>query len=146
MRDSARQGLLCVRSPQPAGRQVLRGVWLPVPTAGPHRPPDADSSSPAVDCGRTGSCGGAPARLRPVRRPGRLHHLSETRDPEEVRDLLTRYFETCRRLISLYGGSLEKFIGDAVIAVWGAPVAQEGDAERAVRAALDLLNAVSELG
>jgi predicted ATPase/class 3 adenylate cyclase len=71
---------------------------------------------------------------------------SETRDAEEVRDLLTRYFETCRRLITRYGGTVEKFIGDAVMAVWGAPVANEDDAERAVRAALDLVAAVAELG
>ncbi|MGE5274586.1 MAG: adenylate/guanylate cyclase domain-containing protein [Verrucomicrobiota bacterium] len=72
--------------------------------------------------------------------------LSETRDAEEVRELLTRYFDTCRRLIALYGGTVEKFIGDAVMAVWGTPVATEDDAERAVRAALDLVAAVSALG
>jgi class 3 adenylate cyclase/tetratricopeptide (TPR) repeat protein len=72
--------------------------------------------------------------------------LSESRDPEEVRELLSRYFDTCRRLVELYGGTVEKFIGDAVMAVWGTPVAQEDDAERAVRAALDLVAAVSALG
>jgi class 3 adenylate cyclase/tetratricopeptide (TPR) repeat protein len=72
--------------------------------------------------------------------------LSESRDAEEVRDLLTRYFEACRRLIATYGGTIEKFIGDAVMAVWGAPTATEDDAERAVRAALELTRAVSELG
>jgi class 3 adenylate cyclase len=72
--------------------------------------------------------------------------LSENRDSEEVRDLLSRYFEASRRLIELYGGTVEKFIGDAVMAVWGTPVATEDDAERAVRAALDLVAAVSALG
>jgi class 3 adenylate cyclase/tetratricopeptide (TPR) repeat protein len=72
--------------------------------------------------------------------------LSESRDPEAVRELLSRYFETCRRLIALYGGTVEKFIGDAVMAVWGTPTATEDDAERAVRAALDLVTAVSALG
>jgi predicted ATPase/class 3 adenylate cyclase len=72
--------------------------------------------------------------------------LSERRDAEEVRDLLSRYFDTCRKLIGLYGGTIEKFIGDAVMAVWGAPVAKEDDAERAVRAALDLVAAVAALG
>jgi len=72
--------------------------------------------------------------------------LSETRDSEEVRELLSRYFDTCKRLIELYGGTVEKFIGDAVMAVWGTPVATEDDAERAVRAALDLVAAVSALG
>jgi class 3 adenylate cyclase/tetratricopeptide (TPR) repeat protein len=70
---------------------------------------------------------------------------SEDRDAEDTRELLSRYFETCQRLISLYGGTVEKFIGDAVMAVWGAPTANEVDAERAVRAALDLVAAVPEL-
>jgi len=72
--------------------------------------------------------------------------LSEASDPEEVRDLLSRYFEVCRRLILRYGGVVEKFIGDAVMAVWGTPIAREDDAERAVRAALDLTDAVAALG
>src|SRR3954462_6893779 len=72
--------------------------------------------------------------------------LSESRDAEEVRELLSRYFDTCRRLIELYGGTVEKFIGDAVMAVWGTPTATEDDAERAVRVGLDLVAAVSALG
>jgi class 3 adenylate cyclase/tetratricopeptide (TPR) repeat protein len=72
--------------------------------------------------------------------------LSESRDPEEVRELLSRYFDTSRQLIARYGGTVEKFIGDAVMAVWGTPVAREDDAERSVRAALDLVDAVSALG
>ena len=72
--------------------------------------------------------------------------LSEQRDAEEVRELLSRYFDTCSRLIRLYGGTVEKFIGDAVMAVWGTPTATEDDAERAVRSALDLVAAVSALG
>ncbi|MBA3432775.1 MAG: AAA family ATPase, partial [Actinobacteria bacterium] len=67
---------------------------------------------------------------------------SEQRDAEDVRELLSRYFDTSRRLIELYGGTVEKFIGDAVMAVWGTPVAQEDDAERAVRAALELVDAI----
>jgi predicted ATPase/class 3 adenylate cyclase len=70
---------------------------------------------------------------------------SEGRDAEETRELLTRYFDTCRTMIERYGGIVEKFIGDAVMAVWGTPVAQEDDAERAVRAALDLVAAVTDL-
>jgi class 3 adenylate cyclase/predicted ATPase len=72
--------------------------------------------------------------------------LSEHRDPEEVRDLLSQYFDRCRSLIERYGGTVEKFIGDAVMAVWGTPVAREDDAERAVRAALALTSAVTLLG
>ena len=72
--------------------------------------------------------------------------LSEGRDAEEVRDLLSRYFDTARRVIGRYGGTVEKFIGDAVMAVWGAPIAQEDDAERAVRTALDLVGEIKALG
>jgi len=72
--------------------------------------------------------------------------LAEGRDPEETRDLLSRYFELARERIERYGGTVEKFIGDAVMAVWGAPVAQENDAELAVRAALDLVEGVGSLG
>ena len=72
--------------------------------------------------------------------------LSERRDPEDVRELLSRYFDTARRLVERYGGVVEKFIGDAVMAVWGTPTAQGDDAERAVRAALDLVEAVAVLG
>ena len=72
--------------------------------------------------------------------------LSEHRDPEEVRELLSQYFDRCRSLIERYGGTVEKFIGDAVMAVWGTPVAREDDAERAVRAALALTSAVALLG
>jgi class 3 adenylate cyclase len=56
---------------------------------------------------------------------------SEARDAEDTRELLTRYFEIARTTITRYGGIVEKFIGDAVMAVWGAPVAKEDDAERA---------------
>src|SRR5581483_10390563 len=69
--------------------------------------------------------------------------LSEARDPERVRELLAQYFEAAREVIERHGGNLEKFIGDAVVAVWGAPVAQEDDAERAVRAALEIVDVVA---
>ena len=72
--------------------------------------------------------------------------LSEHRDPEEVRDLLSRYFDRCRVLIERFGGTVAKFIGDAVMAVWGTPVAREDDAERAVRAGLALTQEISVLG
>ncbi len=72
--------------------------------------------------------------------------LSEARDAEEVRDLLSRYFDTAREIIGRYSGTVEKFIGDAVMAVWGTPTAHEDDAERAVRAALELVEAIHLLG
>jgi class 3 adenylate cyclase/tetratricopeptide (TPR) repeat protein len=72
--------------------------------------------------------------------------LSENRDAEEVRELLSQYFSRCRVVIGRYGGTVEKFIGDAVMAVWGVPVAHEDDAERAVRAGLELVGMVTALG
>ena len=70
---------------------------------------------------------------------------SEGRDAEDTRELLTRYFDTARTIVERYGGTVEKFIGDAVMALWGAPVAHEDDAERAVRAALELVEAMPGL-
>ena len=72
--------------------------------------------------------------------------ISESRDPEEVRELLSRYFDESRRVVERYGGVVEKFIGDAVMALWGSPIAHEDDAERAVRAALELTALVKALG
>ncbi len=72
--------------------------------------------------------------------------FSEKRDPEEVREVLSGYFELARAIVGRYGGVVEKFIGDAVMAVWGAPVAKEDDAERAVRAGLELVSAVAAYG
>ena len=72
--------------------------------------------------------------------------FAEERDSEDVRDTLTRYFDLASDVITRYGGTVEKFIGDAVMAVWGAPVAREDDAERAVRAGLELVDAVRSLG
>ncbi len=71
---------------------------------------------------------------------------SEDRDAEEVRELLTLYFERSREIVERFGGTVEKFIGDAVMAVWGTPTTQEDDAERAVRAALELVDGVAKLG
>ena len=72
--------------------------------------------------------------------------LSEGREAEDVRELLGRYFLSARTIVERYGGTIEKFIGDAVMAVWGAPAAREDDAERAVRAALEIVDAVSVFG
>ena len=72
--------------------------------------------------------------------------LSETRDQEDVRELLSSYFEQCSQVIARYGGTVEKFIGDAVMAVWGVPTSHEDDAERAVRAGLELVHLITDLG
>jgi class 3 adenylate cyclase/tetratricopeptide (TPR) repeat protein len=71
--------------------------------------------------------------------------LSESRDAEDVRELLSAYFAMAKTVVSRYGGTIEKFIGDAVMAVWGVPVAHEDDAERAVRAGLDLIAGMADV-
>ena len=70
---------------------------------------------------------------------------SEAADPEDVRSRIRPYHARLRQEIERYGGTVEKFIGDAVMAVFGAPVAHEDDAERAVRAGLRILEAIDEL-
>jgi class 3 adenylate cyclase/tetratricopeptide (TPR) repeat protein len=72
--------------------------------------------------------------------------LAESMDPEDVRAVQSRYFDVARSVVATFGGTIEKFIGDAVMAVWGAPVAHEDDVERAVRAALSIVDAVGRLG
>src|SRR3954469_6347150 len=67
--------------------------------------------------------------------------LAEGADMEAVREMLGRYYDLCREVVERYAGTIEKFIGDAVMAVWGTPQAHEDDAARAVRAALDLVDA-----
>jgi class 3 adenylate cyclase len=122
----------------------------------------------AVRCGACGTpaalpgqrfCGGCGAPLGPAASDSRERRLvsvlfcdlvgfttfSESRDHEDVRDVLEDYFAAARRIVAAYGGTIEKFIGDAVMAVWGAPLAREDDAERSVRAALDLTAAVAAL-
>ena len=70
---------------------------------------------------------------------------AERLDPEDVRALLASYHARVRRELERHGGTVEKFIGDAVVAVFGAPVVHEDDPERAVRAALAIQEAIDEL-
>lgn len=70
--------------------------------------------------------------------------LSETRDPESVKNLVDRCFERLAADITSYGGRVDKVVGDAVVALFGAPVAHEDDAERAVRAALAMQRTLEE--
>jgi class 3 adenylate cyclase/tetratricopeptide (TPR) repeat protein len=72
--------------------------------------------------------------------------LGETVDPERLRALLARYFERMKAIVERHGGSVEKFIGDAVMAVFGVPVVHEDDALRAIRAAVEMREALPELG
>lgn len=111
-------------------------------------------------CSECGAVQGAPAAAQPGATPVSARRvtsvlfgdlvgftsLSEHRDQEDTRELLSRYFDECRQIISRYGGTVEKFIGDAVMAVWGVPTAHEDDAERSVRAGLELVDAVEAMG
>ena len=72
--------------------------------------------------------------------------LGESTDPEALRAVLARYFERMRGIVEAHGGSVEKFIGDAVMAVFGVPVVHEDDALRACRAAVEMRDAFPELG
>jgi class 3 adenylate cyclase/tetratricopeptide (TPR) repeat protein len=72
--------------------------------------------------------------------------LGESADPEAVRELLARFFDAMRRIVEAHGGVVEKFIGDAVMAVFGVPQVHEDDALRAVRAALEMRAALPAVG
>jgi class 3 adenylate cyclase len=119
--------VLLVRAREPRRLEVLRHLWIA-----------------ARGGGRTGA-GGAEGRHRPVRRPRRVHQQERQLDPEDVRATLTPYFARLREELERRGGTVEKFIGDAVMAVFGAPAAHEDDPERAVRAALAIRDAMAEM-
>jgi class 3 adenylate cyclase len=70
---------------------------------------------------------------------------SDSADPEDVRARIRPYHARLRREVEGFGGTVEKFIGDAVMAVFGAPLAHEDDPERAVRAGLRILEAITDL-
>ena len=70
---------------------------------------------------------------------------SDAVDPEDVRARIRPYHQRVRVELERFGGTVEKFVGDAVMAVFGAPVAHEDDAERAVRAGLRIVEAIGEL-
>src|SRR5215211_5102329 len=71
--------------------------------------------------------------------------LGERLDPEALRSVMGRYFEAARAAFERHGGTVEKFIGDAVMAVFGVPIVREDDALRAVRAAVDMREALDDL-
>src|SRR5256885_5337658 len=72
--------------------------------------------------------------------------LGESVDPEALQGLVARYFERMKGIVESHGGSVEKFIGDAVMAVFGVPVVHEDDALRACRAAVEMRDAFPGLG
>lgn len=69
--------------------------------------------------------------------------MREALDPESVRALMARYFSEMRRILERHGGTVEKFVGDAIMAVFGIPTLHEDDALRAVRAASDMKEALA---
>src|SRR5436309_1315438 len=71
--------------------------------------------------------------------------MSETMSPDAIATLLTAYFTEMVEVVFEHGGTLDKFIGDAIMALWGAPMAHEDDADRAMRCALDQLAALEKL-
>src|SRR5207247_3554006 len=97
-------------------------------------------------CGRCGASLAEPQPAREVRKTVTVLFadvtgstaLGESRDPEAVRAQMARWFEDARTILTRHGGTVEKFIGDAVMAVFGIPRAHEDDALRAVRAAAEL--------
>jgi len=72
--------------------------------------------------------------------------IGDRTDPEPLRALMNRYYEGARIVLERHGGTVEKFVGDAVMAVFGIPVSSENDALRAVRAAVELHQSVHDLG
>lgn len=71
--------------------------------------------------------------------------LGERLDPESLRRMMSRYFDEMRTVLARHGGTVEKFIGDAIVAVFGVPVLHEDDALRAVRAAAEMRDALESL-
>ena len=70
--------------------------------------------------------------------------LGEGLDPEDLGQLLSRYYATAREVIEAYGGTVEKFIGDAVMAIFGVPQAHDDDAHRAIAAGIELRQRVHD--
>ncbi len=102
------------------------------------------------------SCGAALAEAAPAREVRKVvtvlfcdvsgsTALGERIDPESLRRVMARYFETASAIVERHGGTVEKFIGDAVMAVFGVPTVHEDDALRAVRAADELRGGLDEL-
>ena len=132
------------------------GLAVACPQCGePNRPQARFCGNCATDLSADGGSTAQPARQTVAER--RLVSVlfvdlvgftpfAEDRDAEAVRETLDRYFGIARLAIERHGGTVEKFIGDAVMAVWGTPIAHEDDAERAVRAALELVDGVRSLG
>jgi class 3 adenylate cyclase/tetratricopeptide (TPR) repeat protein len=114
---------------------------------------DFENPDQARFCAGCGKPLGAPEPAREVRKTVTVVFcdvtgstaLGEKLDPESLRHVMARYFEAMRAAIERHGGTVEKFIGDAVMAVFGVPVVHEDDALRAARAAIDMREALASL-
>jgi class 3 adenylate cyclase/tetratricopeptide (TPR) repeat protein len=130
-----------------AGPAYARAM-KPCPACG-HENPDAAKF--CMEC--AAPLGGADAAARAVRKTVTVVFsdvrgstaMGERLDPESLRTVMTRYFDAMRAVLEHHGGTVEKFIGDAVMAVFGVPRVHEDDALRAVRAAADMREALAEL-
>jgi adenylate cyclase len=71
--------------------------------------------------------------------------MSETMSPNDIANLLTEYFTEMVEIVFDHGGTLDKFMGDAIMALWGAPLASGDDPDRAMQAAIDMMNVLAEL-
>ncbi len=71
--------------------------------------------------------------------------MSEKMSPDDIASLLTEYFTEMVAIVFEHGGTLDKFIGDEIMALWGAPVSKDDDADRAMRAAIDMMSVLKEL-
>ncbi|AXI79178.1 adenylate/guanylate cyclase domain-containing protein [Peterkaempfera bronchialis] len=117
------------RTPLVAGARFCSGCGTPCAPAAPADPATEERKVvTVVFCDLVGSTA-----------------ISGRLDPEALRAVTLRYFEVMRRQIEAHGGTVEKFIGDAVMAVFGVPVMHEDDARRALAAALDMLTALDRL-
>src|SRR5215208_2452289 len=113
----------------------------------------AENREGARFCDSCGSPLGEAAPMREVRKVATVLFcdvtgstaLGERIDPESLRQVMSRYFETAKAIVERHGGTVEKFIGDAVMAVFGVPTVHEDDALRAVRAADELRNGLDAL-
>ena len=113
-----------------------------------------ESPEPFKFCPECGAPAEAPAPAREVRKVVTIVFcdltgstaLGDRTDPETLRATMRGYYEEMRAILERHGGTVEKFVGDAVMAVFGVPVSHEDDALRAVRAAWEMRAAVTQLG
>jgi adenylate cyclase len=126
----------------PAGMRFCGGCAEPLMDSGPPAAPTVPSGDRAVGTLLTGERRLVTILFADV---SGFTMLSERLDPEALRDLITACFDRLVPCIQRYGGTIEKFVGDEIMALFGAPTAHENDPERALRAALEMRHALTAL-